>query len=126
MSVVRAGRVGKQQNRKPETKTVIFVPQTENSLLVKMLRAEEVHMVKATGYRVKYVEQAGKSLGSMLVKSNPWAGMPCEEATCLLCRTKIKTGQNMSQDCNKRNLTYQKWCHTCLEKDGEDMDEEDN
>ena len=123
--MIKTGRVGKQTNSKPETKTVIFVPQTENSRLVKMLREEEVHMVKATGYRVKYVEQAGKNLGSMLVKSNPWAGMPCGQATCLLCATKTKTGQNLTQDCTKRNLTYQTWCQTCLEKDGADLGEED-
>ena len=44
-------------------------------MLVKMLRAEEIHKVKATVYRVKYVP--GQNLGSMLVKSNPWAGMLC-------------------------------------------------
>ena len=40
---VKAGRVEKKKNKQIETKTVIFVPQTENSLLAKMLREEETH-----------------------------------------------------------------------------------
>ena len=90
-----------------------------------MLRAEEIYMVKATGYRVKYVEMPGQNLGSMLVKSNPWAGMLCGQATYLLCETKEKTGQNLKQNCSKQNLTYQTWCNTCKERNGEGLNEED-
>ena len=63
--IVKTGQVGKgtnKANKTPETKTVIFVPQTAYSMLVKMLGAEEIHMVKATVYRVKYVEKPGQNL----------------------------------------------------------------
>ena len=90
-----------------------------------MLRAEEIYMVKATGYRVKYVEKPGQNLGSMLVKSNPWAGMLCGQTTCLLCETKENTGQNLNQNLFKRNLTYQTWCNTCKVRDGEGMNDEE-
>ena len=47
---VKSGRVGKIKAKKNlETKTVIFVPQTANSMLVKLLRANEIHMIKAAG-----------------------------------------------------------------------------
>ena len=109
----------KMKNKYPETKTVFFVPQTEFSLLAKMLRQEEEYLAKATGYRVKYVEKPGQNLGSQLVRSNPWSGMDCGRLGCLLCETKTKTGKNMNQSCSKRNLTYQTWCHTCQERDEE-------
>ena len=71
------------------------------------------------------MEQAGQNLGSLLVKSTPWAGTPCEEDNCLLCKTKLKTGKNLAQDCTKRNLTYQTWCQTCLDQDGAGKSEEE-
>ena len=37
---VKNGKIEKKK-KNPETKTVIFVPQTENSILAKMLRQEE-------------------------------------------------------------------------------------
>ena len=94
-------------------------------MLVKMLRQEEAHLSKVTGYRVKYVERSGQNLGSQLVRSNPWSGMDCGRLGCLLCLTKSKTGKNINQSCSKRNLTYQTWCQTCKEKDEEGRDDDD-
>ena len=56
MKKIRVERVEKK-NKHPETKTVIFVPQTAYSMV--------------NGYRVKYVEKSGQNLGSQLVRSNP-------------------------------------------------------
>jgi hypothetical protein len=120
---VNSGRIEKR--KVPETKTVIILPQTANSMLAKMLRLEEVHLEKVTGYRVKYVEKPGQNLGSMLVRSNPWAGINCGREGCLLCETKQKTGQTLTQNCTKRNLTYQTWCNTCKERDDEGKSEEE-
>jgi hypothetical protein len=92
--LVKKGRVEKKnKTTQIETKTVIFVPQTANSLLAKMLRQEESHLEKVTGYRVKYVEKAGQNIGSLLVRSNPWSGIDCGRRGCLLCETKAKTGK---------------------------------
>ena len=124
--LVNKGRVEKKnKTTQIETKTVIFVPQTANSLLAKMLRQEESHLEKVTGYRVKYVEKAGQNIGSLLVRSNPWSGIDCGRRGCLLCETKAKTGKNLSQSCSKRNLTYQTWCNSCKERDEEGKTEED-
>ena len=73
-------------------------------MLAKML--EEVHLEKVTGYKVKYVEKPGQNLGNMLVRFDPWAGMVCGREGCLLCETKTKTAQNLTQNCSKRNLRY--------------------
>ena len=121
---IKNGKVEKKK-KNPETKTVVFVPQTENSMLAKMLRQEEAHLSKVTGYRVKYVEKSCQNLGSQLVRSNPWSGMDCRLVGCLLCTTKSKTGKNLNQSCSKRNLTYQTWCQTCKERDEEGREEED-
>ena len=56
-------------NKKSLVKAVIFVPQTEHSRLAKTLRENEEEMLK--------VERAGKSLTSMLTRTNPggkWGG----------------------------------------------------
>jgi hypothetical protein len=122
---IKAGKVEKKKKKQPEIKTVVFVPQTANSMLAKMLRQDEEHLVRVTGYRVKYVEKPGQNLGSQLVRSNPWSGMDCGRLGCLLCETKTKTGKNLNQSCSKRNLTYQTWCNTCKERDEEGKGEED-
>ena len=43
----------------------------------------------------------------------------------MLCETKAKSGENLTQNCTKRNLTYQTWCHTCKEREEEGKDEEE-
>ena len=60
------------------------MPHTANSMLAKMLRLEEAHLEKVTGYRVKYVEKSGQNIGSLLVRVNPRSGMDCGRTGCLL------------------------------------------
>ena len=62
-------------------------------MLAKMLRQEEAHLEKVTGYRVKYLEKSGQNLGSQLVRSNPWSCMDCGRLGCLLGETKSKSGK---------------------------------
>ena len=116
---IKTGRVEKKKSP-PEIRTIIFVPQTANSVLAKILRQDEAFLEKVTGYRVKYVEKPGQNLGSQLVRSNPWAGQDCGRLGCLLCETKSKSGKNLTQSCSKRNLTYQTWCQACKERDEDD------
>ena len=86
---IKTGRVEKKNTQKNmKAKTVIFVPQTANSQLAKMLREEEATLEKMTGYRVKYVERAGSSIGNLLCRSDHWAGRLCGRKECLLCYTK--------------------------------------
>ena len=111
---VKAGRVEKAKPKaKPEVKTVIFIPQTANSKLAKMLREEEPTLERMTGYRIKYVEKVGTSIGGILCKSDHWAGRLCGREACLLCYTKQVTGENLRQSCTKRNIVYETWCQTC-------------
>ena len=75
-----------------------------------------------TGYRVKLVEKAGDKLEELLTKFNPLQGMDCGRQGCLLCENKLKTEKNKSQDCHTRNLVYETWCITCLQKNAEEME----
>ena len=113
----------KSEKKQIEVKTVIFIPQTENSMLAKMLREEETVMEKLTGYRVKYVEKAGTNLGDVLCRSDHWAGRLCDRQACLLCTTKQATGENLRQSCTKRNIVYEIWCQTCKQADEEEAEE---
>ena len=102
-------------------KAVIFVPHTEGSVLAKALRELEELMFKITGYRIKIQERAGTPLERILHKSNPWSGQDCMRESCLLCTTKAVTGKNKTQDCHRRNATYETWCQTCKIRDEEQM-----
>ena len=42
-----------------------------------------------------------------------------------MSETKAKTGQNLTQNCSKRNLTYQTCCNSCEEKDEKGKSEEE-
>ena len=106
----------KATDKKSLIKAVIFVPQTEHSGLAKILRENEEEMLKVTGYKLKIVERAGKSLTSMLTQSNPWAGNDCGRSCCLICQTKAETGKNLHQSCSKRSVVYETWCADCLAK----------
>ena len=105
-----AAKKARKMGSVPEVKAVMFVPYTAGSKLVKSLRDAEEKLGSLTGYRFKMVEKAGDKLENLLTKSNPWQGMDCGRPQCLLCQTKQKTGKNLGQDCNTRNLVYK----TCL------------
>ena len=102
----------------------MFVPFTAGSKLVKNLREAEEKLGSMTGYRMKLVEKAGDKLEDLLTKSNPWQGIDCGRNGCLLCETKQKTGKNTSQDCHTRNLVYETWCMSCLQKDEREVEQQ--
>ena len=117
---IKAGEAFKkkdQAGQEEHVKAVIFVPYTRGSTLAKRMREAEVKLQSMTGYRLKVVERSGTKLQDILHKSDPWQGQDCERPDCLLCKTKLTTGKNTSQDCSKRSLVYETWCMTFLERD---------
>ena len=66
---------------------------------------------------MKIVERAGDSLEGLLTRSNPWSGVDCARAMCLLCETKQSNPRMENQNCMKRNVVYETWCETCLQED---------
>ena len=55
-------KAGKIENPKRPTDTVVFVPSTKGSLLIKSLKEEEDKMAEMTGFRVKYQVAGGNVL----------------------------------------------------------------
>ena len=85
---------------------VMFVPFTWGSELAKDVRMVEQRMKEISGWHYKVVERAGDSLVDLLHKADPWAGQDCLRQQCMLCKTKLKTGKQLNQDCTKRNIIY--------------------
>ena len=44
----------------------------------------------------------------------------------MLCATKALTGKNKKQDCKKRSLVYETWCETCVRKEIQEIDKEED
>ena len=80
------------------------------------MREKEESLLELTGYKLKIVERTGRKLEDIFPKNNPWAGQDCQRDSCLLCKTKMKSGENLDQECSKRNTIYMTWCHTCKEE----------
>ena len=87
--------------------SVIFVPATPNS----ELQSKYQQQIDRQGLRIRAVEKAGKSIKSLLQKSNPFKPETCDRQLCLLCRT----GGRGS--CEKDGVTYDIVCVGC-EGDG--------
>ena len=70
--------------------TVIFLPYTKDSELMKRLKASDDMLTKHTGVPdIRFVERAGRTLMDLLGRSNPWASdQSCQRHNCLPCWTK--------------------------------------
>ena len=105
------------------TTSVMFVENTVGGILAKRLREKEERISKMTGYKIRIVEKGGQQLRRTLPNTNPWKGMRCERTGCVTC----EQGEEVVQDCFKRNVLYESRCVRCEEKDekekkdGEDM-----
>ena len=97
---------GKSKLKKAAS-TVVFVPSTKGSMLVKSLREEEDRMEILTGFRVKYQEAGGSPLSNAFDK-NLGTGQPCGREECPICK-QVGTGE----DCKSRNIMYESKCKLC-------------
>ena len=90
-----------QQAGKPKKKagikasTVMFVPNTRNGTLLKMMREKEESLVELTGFRVSYTEAGGTQLGRMF-STNLATNQPCGRSSkdCIPCSDKSTELQN--------------------------------
>ena len=105
-------------------KAVLFCPHTEGGTLAKNLRKAEEDLEKLTGYRMKVVEKGGDRILDLLQTSDPWRGEDCGRAGCWPCRTKMWTEKDKKQDCSRRSVIYETWCQTCLTREEEKIEEE--
>ena len=88
---------------KEGAETVIFVPNTPESELKNMYVKE----IKKSGLKVKVAESAGRSLKSMLQKSNPFKTEECKDKErCPVCLSGNK-------HCRRESVTYEIACTNC-------------
>ena len=96
--------------------SVMFVPYTPNSQLLKKLKQAESKVTAITGDKVKHVERAGTKLRHLLISSDPWSNVKCNKLKCLVCSNPF----NENYPCRKRNITYKTYCLKCAEAAGAD------
>ena len=113
--------VKKKESNRGESKkiplvSVMFVPYTPNSQLLKKLKQAESKVTALTGDKVKHVERAGTKLRYLLISSDPWSNVKCNKIKCLVCSNPL----NKNYPCRKRNITYKTYCLKCAEDAGAD------
>ena len=81
----KAGKVGKTSGA---ATTVVFVPSTRGSTLIKSLKDEETKMAEMTGFRIKYQEAGGNVLVNSFDK-DLGKGQHCAHPVTLLIRGRI-------------------------------------
>ena len=69
-------KAGARSKLKKAATTVVFVPSTKGSTLIKSLRDEEDRMADITGFRIKYQEAGGNVLSNAFDK-NLGKGLHC-------------------------------------------------
>ena len=83
--------------------TVLFVQSTPNEILRKEIQGQ----MDKLGMKVKVVEKAGRSLKSLLQRSDVDPSPRCRFDDCVVCKTEAK-GQ-----CCMENVGYLVWCKEC-------------
>ena len=78
-----------------------------------------------TGSRLKIEDKSGNKLEELLTSANPWKGADCKRPACLLGETKKYKGRLLKQECDRRNIKYETYCITCLERDTEEIMKEE-
>ena len=97
--------------REEETKLApIFVPTTPGGTLMKMM-SQVAEKEAKEGIVFKILEVGGKTLKSVLQRSNPTATPGCDKEDCLGCV--VERGQGGK--CHRNNVNYEIECRLCPE-----------
>jgi hypothetical protein len=86
----------------------IFVPPTPQSELANQLKSI-AETEAEEGVRFKVIDTGGRSIKSIVQKSNPTATLGCEAADCLPC----KNGRGDGGDCRRCGVNYSIECELC-------------
>ena len=87
--------------------TVVFVPSTNGSLLLKTLKEDEERMAALTGFKIKYQEAGGSVLCNAFCK-DLGKGQHCMRKDCPPCN-----GSDKRENCRSKNLVYKSKCKIC-------------
>ena len=89
-----------------ENVSVLFVQATPNEELRKLLQKE----AEKAGLKIKVIEKGGRSIKSMLQKSDIEPQKSCGDINCVICKTK-ETGL-----CEIENAGYNIYCKKCKQQ----------
>ena len=93
----------------PKYESIMFCPFTPFSKLKRELQTieDKINGPRAV-CRVKVIERAGPTIGTLLTNKTPWSKDPCGRTDCHPCRTK-------PGGCKTPNITYRLECENCKE-----------
>jgi hypothetical protein len=99
---------GKKNGNKGRIETVIMVPYTRNSELLRALQK----IARKNGVNIRFIERGGHSLQNLLEKADPFKKDNCGRADCRPCEGKA------NGKCDSRGAAYQISCEEdeCVEK----------
>ena len=111
----------------PAVKSVLFLPKSDQSLLLKQLQENEKMLKEVTNEAVRYVERGGRTVRALLHVADPWQGLKCGRRDCLLCETPAQGARGEAggaagggggqtdrrQSCFSRGIIYQTYCTRC-------------
>ena len=98
--------------------SVIFIDNTKNGTLPKMLQETEKRLGGMTSFRVRVAESAGMARSILLPSTNPWGPGDCGRQECNMCCQQ----DEKQQDCRKRNILFENRFQVCMVKVNEDGD----
>ena len=76
----------KTRNKSEIYKTILFVPPTPGSGLLKELKFREQELNRNKGERIRIVEKGGLKIEKILTQKNPFKEEKCKEKWCPLCK----------------------------------------
>ena len=91
-------------------KSILFVPPTPGSGLLKELTSREAEMNKDDKDRIKFVEKGGVKVKQILTNKYPFKNEKCKEKWCPLCKGDYG---DFKIACNSKNAGYRWICKTC-------------
>jgi hypothetical protein len=100
-------RAGEKGKLKQAAATVVFVPSTRGSILLRSLKEDEDMMAGVTGFRVKY-QEAGGSILTNAFNKNLGSGQSCGRTNCPPCRK-----PEGRENCKARSVVYESKCLIC-------------
>ena len=97
------------RGKQNEFRSVLFIPATPGSELVKRIRKIEIENNQGRQSRIRVVERSGMTIKDTISTRYPWAYDRCNKSDCFLCTTSTKN--NVS--CQKQGMGYIITCTAC-------------
>ena len=104
-----------RENENSKFKTVLIVPPTPGSGLLKELKVREEQLNKFNDERIKFIEAGGVKIEELMTQKNLLKKEKCSEKQCALCKN-IDANEEIKIYCNTNNVGYRWTCENCSKK----------